>query len=80
MGIEKIEKLFAEIESSIVVMDKIECPSKIMFSEIGPQWKSHVLTIPGSWLRDKFNSFGDNLFSANYRGFLGVSRDCRITP
>jgi len=78
LGIEKIEKLFAEIESSIVVMDKIECPSTIMFSETGPQWKSHVLTIPGSWLRDKFNSFGDNLFSANYRGFLGVSKRKKI--
>lgn len=78
LGIENIEKLFAEIESSIVVMDKIECPSKILFSETGPQWKSHVLTIPGSWLRDKFNSFGDNLFSANYRGFLGVSKRKKI--
>ena len=78
LGIENIEKLFAEIGSSIVVMDKIECPSKIMFSETGPQWKSHVLTIPGSWLRDKFNSFGDNLFSANYRGFLGVSKRKKI--
>lgn len=78
LGLGNIEKLFTEIESSIVVMDKIECPSKIMFSEIGPQWKSHVLTIPGSWLRDKFNKFGDNLFSANYRGFLGVSKRRKI--
>lgn len=78
LGIENIEKLFAEIGSSIVVMNKIECPSKIMFSETGPQWKSHVLTIPGSWLRDQFNSFGDNLFSANYRGFLGVSKRKKI--
>lgn len=78
LGIENIEKLFAEIESSIVVMDKIEIPSKILFSETGPNWKAYILTIPGSWLRDKFNAFGDNLFSANYRGFLGVSKRKKI--
>lgn len=78
LGLENTEKLFAEIESSIVVMEKIECPSKIMFSEVGPKWKSHVLTVPGVWLRNIFNSYGDNLFSANYRGFLGVSKRRKI--
>ncbi len=78
LGLENIEKLFAEIESSIVVMDKIECPAEIKFLENGPKWKAHVLTIPGEWLRNQFNTFGDNLFSANYRGFLGVSKRKKI--
>ena len=78
LGLENIEKLFAEIESSIVVMDKIECPTKIQFTENGPKWKSHILTIPGDWLRNNFNQYGDNLFSANYRGFLGVSKRRKI--
>lgn len=78
LGIENIEKLYTEIESSIVVMDTIECPSEIKFTESGPKWKSHILTIPGSWLRDNFNTHGDNLFSANYRGFLGVSKRKKI--
>ncbi len=78
LGLENIEKLYTEIESSIVVMDRIECPSEIKFTEAGPKWKAHILTIPGEWLRDQFNTHGDKLFSANYRGFLGVSKRRKI--
>lgn len=78
LGIENIEKLFTEIESSIVVMDKIECPSEIKFSEAGPKWKAHILTIGGEWLRQQYLKHADNLFSANYRGFLGVSKRKKI--
>ncbi len=74
LGIESIERLFSEIESSIIVMDNIECPSKIMFTEKGPHWNAYVLNIPGSWLREQYLEHGDHLFSANYRGFLGVSK------
>lgn len=77
-GIENVEKLYNEIESSIIVMDKIECPSKIEFTESGPKWKAHILTIPGEWLRKQFITYGDNLFSANYRGFLGVNKRKKI--
>ena len=77
-GIENTEKLYAEIESSIIVMDKIECPAKIEFTESGPKWKAYILTVPGQWLREQFTKHGDNLFSANYRGFLGVSKRKKI--
>ncbi len=78
LGSSNIEKLFTEIESSIVVMDEIECPSEIKFTEQGPKWKAHILTVPGNWLRTIFNTHGANLFSANYRGFLGVSKIKKI--
>jgi hypothetical protein len=78
LGIERIEKLFAEIKSSILVTDNIECPAPIKYTEDGPAWKAHILTIPGEWLRETFNKYGDNLFSANYRGFLGVSKRKKI--
>lgn len=77
-GIQNTEKLYSEIESSIIIMDKIECPAKIEFTETGPKWIAHILTIPGQWLRDQFTKHGDNLFSANYRGFLGVTKRKKI--
>lgn len=58
--------------------DAVTCPAKIQFSEEGPSWKSAILSVPGTWLRDIFNKYGDDLFSANYRGFLGITKRRKI--
>ncbi|MCE5214666.1 MAG: AIPR family protein [Methanobacterium sp.] len=78
LGLENIEKLFLVQESSIIIQETIECPSKIQYTESGPDWKASILSVPGYWLRDLFLKYGDNLFSANYRGFLGVNRRKKI--
>ncbi len=78
LGLENCEDLYLEKESSILVKDTIDCPSQVRFSEEGPKWKAHVLSVPGAWLRDQFTKHGDRLFSANYRGFLGVDRRRKI--
>jgi len=36
------------------------------------------MSVPGAWLHGLFAKYGDALFSANYRGFLGISRRRRI--
>jgi hypothetical protein len=78
LGIENIERLYTEIESSIIVKDRIPCPADIQFTESGPKWKANILTVPGDWLRTQYQTHGDYLFSANYRGFLGVSKRKKI--
>lgn len=78
LGLENSEKLYLVQESSIIVKDTIECPSKIEFVEKGPKWTANIMSVPGYWLRDLFLKHGDNLFSANYRGFLGVNRRKKI--
>lgn len=78
MGVESVEKLFLVQESSIIVKESIPCPSKIEYTESGPKWTANILTLPGYWLRDLFLNHGDSLFSANYRGFLGVNRRKKI--
>lgn len=78
LGAPQIEHLFASQESHIEVMDEVVCPSKIAFTESGPQWDAGVFSAPGSWLHGLFNKYGDALFSANYRGFLGFSRRRKI--
>jgi hypothetical protein len=77
-GGSQIEHLFASQESHIAVTEEVICPSKVAFTESGPEWEAGVLSVPGSWLHNLFSKHGDALFSANYRGFLGLSRRRKI--
>ena len=78
LGIETLERLYSTQESSIIVQESIECPAKIQFMEEGPNWKSAILSVSGAWLRDLFQRHSDDLFSANYRGFLGITQRRKI--
>ena len=37
-------------------------------------WNSVVLTVNGDWLRTIYYKYQEDLFSANYRGFLGLTK------
>jgi hypothetical protein len=78
LGIEQLEKIYVAKESQIIVREKVTCPAKLHFEEKGPKWKAAVTSVQGDWLRSIFSKHGDSLFSANYRGFLGVSKRKRI--
>jgi hypothetical protein len=78
LGLENTERLYLVQESSIIVQETIDCPAKIQYQETGPNWTASIMSVPGYWLRDLFLKHGDELFSANYRGFLGVSRRKKI--
>ncbi|WP_257818958.1 hypothetical protein [Burkholderia glumae] len=78
LGTSMIEHLFATQDSHIEVKDQISCPAKIAFTEKGPTWTAYVASVPGEWLHGLYATYGDKLFSANYRGFLGITRRRRI--
>lgn len=78
LGQSLIETLYASRESHIEVKEKVACPAKILFNESGPHWRASVLSVPGAWLHELFNKYGNPLFSANYRGFLGITKRRRI--
>lgn len=78
IGKSQIDQLFRSRDSNIEVVDEILCPSDISFVTSGPHWKAAVLTVPGYWLYDLYARHGEALFSANYRGFLGLSRRKKI--
>ncbi len=78
LGIEQLSKLYSTQESNIEILDTINCPAKVIFTEDGPSWKAAIMSVPGEWLRATFNKYGDKLFSANYRGFLGISKRRKI--
>jgi hypothetical protein len=78
LGTETLDRLYSAQESSIAVKESVECPAKVQFNEEGSLWKAAILSVPGTWLRDIFNKYGEDLFSANYRGFLGITKRRRI--
>ncbi|HLY44770.1 MAG TPA: AIPR family protein [Stellaceae bacterium] len=40
--------------------------------------EASITSVPGSWLRELYEKHSERLFSANYRGFLGITRRRRI--
>jgi hypothetical protein len=78
LGSSGIENLFASQESHIDVKDEVVCPAKAEFLQAGPKWSASIMSIPGIWLHELFSKYGDRLFSANYRGFLGITKRRRI--
>lgn len=78
IGIEECEKLYVARESGILVKDEILIPAPITFEETGPNWRAALISLPASWLYEQFHKHKQSLFSANYRGFLGVSKRRKI--
>lgn len=78
LGSSRIEHLFATQESHIAVKDEILCPALPTLTEKGPDWDAGVFSVPGVWLHELFETHGDALFSANYRGFLGITKRRKI--
>ena len=74
IGTQTAERLFKEQNSNIKVLDIISCPFKPGFEEKNGSWNSVILTVTGDWLRTIYYKYQEGLFSANYRGFLGLTK------
>lgn len=74
LGLKEIEALFSERSSQILVKEKIKVEGVLLGSHESDDWDAHIFTVNGSWLRNLFKAYDERLFSANYRGFLGVTR------
>lgn len=74
LGISEVEALFSTKESHIQVREDVICPALAFHNQEGPNWTAAMVTVPGSWLNQLYAKYGHALFSANYRGFLGVNK------
>lgn len=74
LGNQTLSSMYNNRESNIVVTDAIECPFPKKYEEKDAKWQSVVLTVSGQWLRQLYLTYKEDLFSANYRGFLGTGR------
>jgi len=71
IGIETIEDLYKSRDKDILVEDIFDLQERAYIEEKGTGWKAIQLTINGNWLRELYLRNKDNLFSANYRDYLG---------
>lgn len=78
LGVTELERLFTSHETAITIREPVDCPTTVKFQASGPNWKAGVLSINGAWLHGLFMKYGDRLFSANYRGFMGISNRRKI--
>lgn len=78
LGKSKIEHLFAAQESHIEVSDEIAFPATIGITEKGDTWTAAVSSVSGEWIHAIYTRYGDKLYSANYRGFLGADGRKRV--
>ncbi|EDT6654213.1 AIPR family protein, partial [Salmonella enterica] len=78
LGVYSLEKLYIALSQQIVVKDDIVFDGILVDSVQGDGWTSHVGFANGSWLNSLFKTHGAELFSANYRGFMGLSKRRKI--
>jgi len=78
LGKTKIEHLFSAQESHIAVKDNIDFPAEIGITQSGDKWNAGVASVSGDWIHGLYSKYGDDLYSANYRGFLGVDGRKRV--
>jgi len=78
LGLEECERLFVARESGILIREELLVPASVLFEEAGPNWNAAVVSLPAVWLYDHFHRYQQALFSANYRGFLGISKRRKI--
>lgn len=78
LGTSRIQALFAAKDSHIEVTDSVDFPAYPSFEVSGPKWKAIVSSVSGSWLNTLFLKYGDKLYSANYRGFLGSNKRKKV--
>ncbi|RVQ93950.1 AIPR family protein, partial [Klebsiella pneumoniae] len=78
LGISSLEKLYIALSQQIVVKENVIFDGDLIDSIQGDGWTSHVGFANGAWLNELFRKHGAELFSANYRGFMGLSKRRKI--
>ena len=71
VGHSEIAQLYAQAERAIIVTDEFEIPVSSHFIETGSDWSAVSTVVDGNWLADQLRKYGNDLFSANIRGYLG---------
>lgn len=75
LGNPSLELLFSKKTTNVTIADDIDCPFPVQYQETSAEWSAVGVTINGDWLRNLYLLFNTQLFSANYRGYLGESRN-----
>lgn len=75
LGNPTLENYYLKKIAHISVDTVIECPFPVIYEESSDNWSSAILSVTGEWLRNLYNQYNTQLFTANYRGYLGEYRN-----
>lgn len=71
---DEIEKRYKSISTPILVNDTFEIPILSGAHIKSADWDAYVVSISLQWLYEQFKKYGTDLFSANVRDYLGISK------
>ncbi|UAJ73016.1 AIPR family protein [Synechocystis sp. PCC 7339] len=75
VGKNTVDAWYHSLENSILVSDEFSLTISEGFSIKAGEWEAFVTCIPIAWLHEQFQTYKDNLFSANVRGYLGRTKN-----
>lgn len=75
LGNPTLENFYLKKIAHISVDEVIECPFPVIYEESSDNWSSAILSVTGEWLHDLYTQYNTQLFTANYRGYLGEYRN-----
>ena len=78
LGKTSLLKLLEKKNSGIKIFDIIQFPFDSFAKQSGDSWEAELSVVDGVWLNNIFKTYGEDLFSANYRGFLGANARKKI--
>lgn len=70
----KIQNWYRATTMSVDIADDFTLKVSGGFKEAGDGWEAYCTSVPAAWLREQYEKYGDGLFSANVRGYLGSRR------
>lgn len=74
VGIDTISRWYEESSTPILVGDDLSINVKQGYELSSSKWKAYVTYVPAGWLSEIGKRYGDGLFSANIRGYMGEGR------
>jgi len=77
IGLAQLDRLYRRTEATIAVTDKLEVTVPGGFESAGDGWSAFTTSVPGVWLREQWQKYGEDLMSPNVRAYLGIVRSER---
>jgi hypothetical protein len=77
IGVSELDRLYRRTEATIAVTDELKVTVPGGFESGGQGWSAYTTSVPGVWLREQWQKYGEDLMSPNVRAYLGIVRSER---
>jgi hypothetical protein len=77
IGRDQLERIYQRTEATIAITDELTVSVPGGFEEQTSDWGAYTTSVPGTWLRELWNQYGEDLMAPNVRDYLGIVRSER---